>query len=386
MDLIRQGVLGGVAVAAAVVIWAVYVPAAAPVLDRVGIYDLLGLETPTDAPAGGTDRRGGETRVAVQQAQEGQINATVSAIGDARAMRSVTVRAEATGMIRDLAVESGGYVTEGMLIVQLDDDAEQIALERAHLMVTDTTGDLDRLRQLEASGAVTSVQLREAELAVRSADLALRQAQLDMERRRVTAPIDGWVGLIEIGQGDRVTAQDDIAVITDRSSIRIDFRVPERYVGQIDIGKTLTAAPLANRDAVLIGEIVALDNQIDRASRTLRVQGQIDNTGDRLRAGQAFAVSLSFAGETLPGVNPLAVQWSSEGSFVWVVRDDTATRVPVVIRQRGSDMVLVEGALEVGDRVVTEGVQTLRDGAAVTVVDTSDEGAATAAADRGRAI
>jgi len=56
------------------------------------------------------------------------------------------------------------------------------------------------------------------------------------------------------------------------------------------------------------------------------------------------------------------------------------------IRQRGSDMVLVEGALEVGDRVVTEGVQTLRDGAAVTVVDTSDEGAATAAADRGRAI
>lgn len=375
------------AISAAVVVWAVYVPAAAPVLDRVGVYDLLGLETPTDTPAGGTNRRGGgDARVVVQQAQEGQINATVSAIGDARAMRSVTVRAEATGMIRDLAVASGGYVTEGMLIVQLDDDAEQIALERADLMVTDTTGDLDRLRQLEASGAVTSVQLREAELAVRSAELALRQAELDMDRRRVTAPIDGWVGLIEIGQGDRVTPQDDLAVITDRSSIRIDFRVPERYVGQIDIGKTLTAAPLARRDAVMTGEIVALDNQIDRASRTLRVQGQIDNTGDRLRAGQGFAVSLSFAGEILPGVNPLAVQWSSEGSFVWVVRDDTATRVPVTIRQRGSDMVLVEGALEVGDRVVTEGVQTLRDGAAVTVVDTSDEGAATAAADRGRAI
>ena len=384
MGLLRQIALGIVAVAATVVVWAVYVPAAAPVLDRLGAYGLLGLTAPTDEPASDRRRGGGATEVAVAETVAGRINAEVSAIGDARAIRAVTVRAEATGMIRDLAVASGSHVDRGALILQLDDDAEQIALERAQLMVVDTTDDLDRLRRLEASGSVTSVQLREAELAVRSAALELRQAELEVERRRVLAPIDGWIGLIEVELGDRITAEDDIAVITDRSSIQIDFRVPERYVGQIDIGTPLSVAPLARRDDVMTGEIVALDNQIDRDSRTLRVQGRIDNTGDLLRAGQAFAVSLSFPGETLPGVNPLAVQWSNEGSFVWVVKDDTAARVPVVIRQRNSDVVLVEGALDAGDLVVIEGIQTLRDGATVSIVDDARD--ATAAAGRGRAI
>lgn len=390
MGIVRQIVLGIAAILAAVIVWAVYVPAAAPVLDRIGIYGLLGVAPPSETPAAGRRGGGGPTRVGVAAAVEGRINSEVSAIGDARAIRAVTVRAEATGMIRDLAVTAGTEVSAGALIVQLDDDAERIALERAQLMVTDTTDDLDRLRQLEASGAVTSVQLRAAELAVRSAALELRQAELDVERRRVLAPIDGWIGLIEVERGDRITAQDDIAVITDRSSIQIDFRVPERFVGQIDIGTPLTVAPLASRDAVMTGEIVALDNQIDRASRTLRVQGRIDNTGDRLRAGQAFAVTLSFPGETLPGVNPLAVQWSRDGSYVWVVRDDAAERVPVVIRQRNSDAVLVEGALAVGEPVVTEGVQTLRDGAPVSIIDDGGSGAyggdATAAAGQGRAI
>jgi RND family efflux transporter MFP subunit len=215
----------------------------------------------------------------------------------------------------------------------------------------------------------------------------LREAEVDMDRRRVTAPIDGWVGLISVEQGDRITAQDAIAVITDRAQIQIDFRVPERHVAQLDIGTPIDVAPLADRDRVIRGEIVALDNQIDRSSRTLRVQGRIDNSEDRLRDGQAFAVTLTFTGDELPGVNPLSVQWSSEGSFVWVVRDDTAVRVPVTIRQRSRDLVLVEGELAPGDLVVTEGVQTLREGATVDVItEDAEQTDTTAAADRGRAI
>jgi RND family efflux transporter MFP subunit len=387
MNVLRQLVLGVVAFGVAVVIWAVYVPAAAPVLERAGVYALLGLAPPAE-DAGGTGRRGGgTTRVVVEEAVTGLVNSRVEAIGDARAIRSVTVRPQATGTIRTLAVASGSYVTAGALIAQLDDDSEQIALERAQLMVDEATSDLARLRQLEASGAVTAVQLRETELERRAAALALREAEVDMDRRRVTAPIDGWVGLISVEQGDRITAQDAIAVITDRAQIQIDFRVPERHVAQLDIGTPIDVAPLADRDRVIRGEIVALDNQIDRSSRTLRVQGRIDNSEDRLRDGQAFAVTLTFTGDELPGVNPLSVQWSSEGSFVWVVRDDTAVRVPVTIRQRSRDLVLVEGELAPGDLVVTEGVQTLREGATVDVItEDAEQTDTTAAADRGRAI
>jgi RND family efflux transporter MFP subunit len=387
MGFFRQAILGLVVVGCTVLLWALYVPAAAPVLERVGVYAALGITPPAEAASDGARRGGGATRVAVEETVTGRINTQVEAIGDARAIRSVTVRPEEPGTIRTLAVASGAYVTEGALIAQLDDEAERIALERAQLMLDEATADLARLRQLESSGAVTAVQLRETELERRAAALALRQAELDVNRRRVTAPIDGWVGLIGVEQGDRITSQDAIAVITDRAQIQIEFRIPERHVAQLDIGTPIDVAPLADRDRVIRGEIVALDNQIDRASRTLRVQGRIDNSEDRLRDGQAFAVTLSFTGDELPGVNPLAVQWSSEGSFVWVVRDDTATRMPVTIRQRSRDMVLVEGDLAPGDIVVTEGVQSLRDGATVEIVtDAAGQADTTAAAERGRAI
>ncbi|MDG4648204.1 efflux RND transporter periplasmic adaptor subunit [Roseibacterium sp. SDUM158017] len=370
MNFLRQTFLGLLAVAAAVAIWAFYVPSAAPYLERAGIYDIMGIDAPAGAGDEGGGRRfgGGASQVVVAEVATGQVNARVSAIGDGRAARSVTVRSEATGLIRELSVMPGRYVEEGAVIALLDDDAERIALERARLSVADTEGDVERLQQLSASGAVSAVQLRSAELAFRSAELEVAQAEFDLAQRRIVAPISGWVGLLEVEEGDRIGAQDAIAVITDRSTIQIDFRVPERHIAQLSVGMPLEVIPLARPDEVLQGEIVALDNVVERASRTLRVQGRVENADDTLRAGQAFEVALSFPGDSLPSVDPLAIQWSGDGAFVWAARDGEAVRVPVVIRQRNSDSVLVEAALSAGDLVVIEGVQTLRSGGAIEIV------------------
>ena len=369
MNVVRQSLLGLVAIAAAIAVWALYVPSAAPWLERFGVYAVLGIEPPgATEEARGSGFGGGAARVVVEAAGEGRINASVSAIGDGRAARAVTVRSEATGLVRELAVAPGSYVEEGALMARLDDDAERIALERARLTLADAEGNLERLRQLSASGAVSAVQLRETELAFRAAELELEQARFDLERRAIHAPISGWVGLLEVEAGARIGGQDAIATITDRSSIQIEFRVPERHVASLSVGMPIEVSALARPDEVLAGEIVALDNVVDRGSRTLRVQGRVANADDTLRAGQAFEVVLSFPGDTLPSVDPLAIQWSGDGAFVWVVRDGEAQRVPVQIRQRNSDVVLVEGALTPGDAVVIEGVQTLRPGAAVEIV------------------
>jgi RND family efflux transporter MFP subunit len=378
MNFLKQASLGLVAIALCVALWVFYVPSAAPYLERVGVYSLLGIEPPAQAAEeGGRRFGGGATQVVVAPVAILQANARVASIGDGRAARSVTVRSEATGMIAELAVDPGAYVEEGALLIRLEDEGERIALERARLTYDDAQGDLDRLSQLREAGAASGVQLREAELAYRSAELEVDQAQIDLSQRSIMAPISGWVGLLDVEQGDRIGTQDVIAVITDRSSIQIEFRVPERYIAELSVGMPVTVTPLARPDDEIAGEIIALDNVVERASRTLRVQARVPNADDSLRVGQAFEVTLSFSGEDLPAVDPLAIQWSSDGSFVWVARDGEAVRVPVIIRQRNADAVLVEGALEEGDMVVTEGVQSLRPGGAVEIVSgaaaTSDE-------------
>ena len=81
----------------------------------------------------------------------------------------------------------------------------------------------------------------------------------------------------------------------------------------------------------------------------------------------SFTVSMKFAGETYPAVDPLSVQWDSKGSYVWRLNKDKAERVPVRIVQRNPENVLVEGALKAGDPVISEGMQRVRPGAQLTV-------------------
>ncbi|MWB76776.1 efflux RND transporter periplasmic adaptor subunit [Pseudooceanicola sp. 216_PA32_1] len=380
---LRQLIVAAVVIAGTLALWIMYVPAAQPWLEQAGIYDMLGIDPAqaAEAPAQASARRGGgASRVIAAEVGTGTLNDRITAIGDGRAVRSVSVKAEASGRIVEIGFAPGEHVEEGSTLFRLDDRAEVIALDRARLMLSDAQSSAERLERLRSSGAASVVAMHEAELELRTAELAVRQAEFDLERRTVVAPISGWMGILEYEVGDRTAAQDNLAVIADRSEILIDFRVPERVLPKLSPGMPLTAEPLALGGVKINGEVSAIDNVIDRNSRTIRVLGRLANEGDRLRDGMALSVSLAFPGEQFPSVDPLAVQWSSDGAFVWVVRDGKAQRVAVQIRQRNAADVLVSGDLKPGDRVVIEGVQTLRPGADVAVEgDAAAMGAATPA-------
>jgi multidrug efflux pump subunit AcrA (membrane-fusion protein) len=78
---------------------------------------------------------------------------------------------------------------------------------------------------------------------------------------------------------------------------------------------------------------------------------------------------MSFVGQTFPAVDPLSIQWSNEGAYVWKVTGDTVDRAMVQIVQRNSDGVLVQGEVAPGDMVVTQGVLQLSPGLAVRLLE-----------------
>lgn len=372
MKALRQILVCLLLLAGGLYVWATQVPAARPLLDRIGVLDLLGMElAESDVPESNNMRGPGKaTPVITDVVRELALTDRITAIGDGRAKHSVTVRSNAVGVITDLTLTAGSYVDAGTVLAKLQDEAQQIALEQAQIKLEDARNEEARVKRLQNTGAVSEVRLRETEVAMRSAELAVRQAEFDLSLRQVISPISGWVGIIDVEEGDRVNAQDVLATITDRSDILIDFRVPERVVSKIKTGQEITITPLGQRNVTLTGEISAIDSVVDRASRTLLVQGRVMNANDLLRAGMAFSVSISFSGETLLSIAPLTLQWSSDGPFVWIVRDGKAVQVAVSIIQRNSDSILVSsGDLTAGELIILEGMQTLRNGSDVNVVD-----------------
>ncbi len=361
-------------VALTVVGWALYVPAARPLLAAAGLAGPLQraglLAAPseaagTGAPGGGGqagNAGGGPVRVIAALPVEETLVIRVEAIGTARGVRSVNIAAEISGRIASLETDSGAYIESGAPLVRLDSAEAQIALDRATIALADARRSFDRLQTLNQSGSATDLQLQQAELALREAELQRREAELVLSHHRITAPITGWVGILAVEAGDLVTPGSAIATIEDRSTLLVDFRVPERVANLLKPEDAIRAAPVSDPAQTLTGRISALDNRVDEASRSLRVQARVPNDGDRMRPGMAIVLSLDVTGGRYPAVDPLSIQWAAEGAYVWVLRDGKAQRQTVRILQRNADAVLVEATFAPGDLVVVEGVMALRPG------------------------
>jgi RND family efflux transporter MFP subunit len=332
---------------------------------------LVSLIRPKPAEVEQAAMRGGavqEMPVVISPASEAAIHDRVTAIGDGEALKSVNVYPRSEGMLTEIRVQAGDRVEAGQVLAVLDLELQTVARDQAQLAVRIAEEKVGRFERLAQSRAVSEVQLIEARHELENARLALRQAEIALERRMIVAPISGWIGILPVAAGDYVRDQTEIATIDDRSSLLVDFWVPERFAPMVEVGQSVEAEPIALPGTVYPGSVVAVGSRIDRVSRTLQVRARIDNGDDRLRPGMSFRVNLYFEGNAHVAVDPLAIQWSASGPYLWKNAGDRSERVDVQIVQRNADYVLVTGNVAAGDEVIIEGVQSLRPGAAITVL------------------
>jgi RND family efflux transporter MFP subunit len=337
------------------------------------------------APAGGQSRipglvGGGAVNVITAPVETDQGGETIVALGTAKAARSVTIFPQVTGMVAELLFTPGQEVKAGAVLVRLEEDEQKVAVERTHVALDQARETLDRSRTLAKSKTISDVALSEAETAVQLAEIEVKSAEIALQRRSVTAPFSGVTGLTDISVGDLVTPSTEIVTLDDVSTIRIAFEVPERWAARIALDQPISATAQGLPGAEFSGRIVAIDNRIDETTRTLRLEAELANEGNALKAGMAANVQLRFDTDRQLAVPTLAVQWDRRGSFVWKIAEGAARRAEIAILRRQSGIVVVQGEIEAGDLVVVEGIQRLREGAKVADVGESptivDEGGA----------
>lgn len=382
----QQLIVTVVVLVAAVYAWALFFPGAPGMLDRYGVSlpFLPSAEAPAQTagnPNAGAPNPGGNPGfqrgpggrqavvVVTAAVSSAVINDRLMAIGEGSAARSVTLTSAAGGTLTALSVTPGQRVEAGTTVAELDADAEQIAYDRASLANADANAALARARELAGNNSISNVQLTAAQLAADQAGLEMRNAELALRGRSIVTPIAGTVGLLQVTPGNLVNAQTVITTIEDTSDILVNFWVPERYASSVAVSMPLTAVAVALPGQSFTGTISAVDNRIDPASRTLQVQAMIPNADGRIRAGMSFQITMSFPGETFASVDPLSIQWSADGAYVWKYVEGKVRQAFVQIVERNSGGVLVTGDVAVGDQVVTQGVLQLQSGAEVRLLD-----------------
>jgi RND family efflux transporter MFP subunit len=305
--------------------------------------------------------------VVVRPVVDAIINDRLQAVGSGKALASVSVVPLSSGLLTDVLVKSGQRVQKHDVLALLDNEEQVIARDRAARSAENAALDEARLAKLYSSRTTTEAELIKTRADLADAKLALREAELTLSRRSIKAPISGIVGLVSVDSGNYVTTQSEIVTIDDRSTIIVEFWIPERFASQIAVGQDIKATAQANPSRIHDGVITGIGSRVESDSRTLPIQAQLKNQDDSLRPGMSFNLTLNFTGQSYPAVDPLAIQWDSTGSFVWRLVADKVERVPVQIIQRNPESVLVASELATGDDVVTEGLLSLRPGMNVRV-------------------
>lgn len=305
------------------------------------------------------------TSVTLTDVQIARINERIAAVGSARARQQVTMTTRVAGVIDKVTFEGGQLVEANQPLVQLNAEPEAIAVETAAAQRQEAADTVDRYKQLN-EGTITRVAIAQADTALKVADAALRRARDELDRMTIKAPFKGIMGLSNLEAGDYLAVGSPIAPIDDRSTLLIEFTVPEAVATSMKVGLPVRATLVTRSGEPYNGELQAVGTRIDPVTRTLTVRAEIPNPDLKLIPGSTFSVSIQLPGEERPIVPALSIQWDRQGAFVWRLTDkNTVERVNVAIIARDADRVNVDAALKAGDKIVVEGGSFLRAGQTV---------------------
>ncbi len=293
----------------------------------------------------------------------------IEAIGSLHAAESVMIRPELAGRIAALHFEEGSEVEAGELLVSLDASEwqAQVEVQRADVRLAEQRHE--RANDLLGKGFNSQQELDEARAELASSRARLREALARLEKTEIRAPFSGRLGLRMVSPGAYVSPGQDIVELDDIRSLKLDFRIPERYSNQLQTDMTVQLLVDSRPAEPFAAVVFATQPGVDERTRSLLVRARVDNTGLQLRPGMFTRVRIHpTKTDPAPVVPEQALVPIGQENFVFRVEDGKVNRIRVDIGERAPGLVSVRQGLTAGDEVVIEGQMKLRDGAPVSVM------------------
>ena len=356
-----------------------------------------------NAKSGGPGGKGGQGRgqftipVGVAKAEVRDLPVILTGLGSVEAYKTVAVKSRIDGQLVQVAFREGQEVKQGELLAQIDPRPYEVQLSQAQATLfkdqsalKDAKVNLGRFEQLYKDGVIPKQQLDTQESLVGQLEGAVRadQAQVDNVKlnlvyTRITAPVNGRIGLRQVDVGNIVHASDPngLLIITQLQPIAVIFNLPQdqlQSVSQHMRNGRLQVEAYSRDDQTKIatGTLLTIDNQIDQTTGTGKLKAVFDNRDRSLWPNQFVNVHLLLEVRKNNTVVPAAaIQRGPSGTYVFTVKPDkTAQMRPVTVPFSEGNYSAVTQGLQPGDLVVTDGQDKLQDGTKVEIAGNGGPG------------
>lgn len=291
----------------------------------------------------------------------------ITAVGSIASNEEVSLACETAGKITKIFFEEGTNVRKGQLLLTLNDAELQAQLRQAIIQKEFLEKKKARNEKLRERDGIS-----DEEFELLNADLNRQIAQIDaiksrIDQTKLVAPFSGRIGLRYVSEGSYVNPAAKVADLIDISVVKINFAVPEKYMGMIGKGTKVNFTVAGNQKSYE-GTVYAIEPKIDASTRTIQVRAISNNRDNTILPG-AFAninivlqrtekANLIPTGALIPELNQMKV---------FVLKSGKAESVNVTTGTRTEAKIQITEGLHLGDTVITSGILQIRVGSSVKI-------------------
>lgn len=322
--------------------------------------------------------------------------------GEARAATQSMLVSQVAGQIVSVAegFRSGGVVTKGDVLVAVDDrdyaaevkaaeanliEAERVLVEeraRAKQAALDwkTLGRSDEPNDL----VLRKPQLLAAEAKFIAAEANYSKAKLALERTKIRAPFNGRILEHKVDVGQFINTGTAVAEVYANQYVEVRLPICNCDLDFIDLDRvgsdaspSVTLFSSLNKGRQWQGRLTRVESAIDSTSRQLHVIARIDGTlGDESASGIKIGeyLTANIEGVVVPGAIVIPSKAIYQGSFVYIVENETLQRRLVDIAWQDSERALIASGLVDGDVLVTTPLGQVTSGTRVKVAEKTSSG------------
>ena len=295
--------------------------------------------------------------------------------GRTEATRQVDVRAETSGLVVSEPLRKGQRVDAGQLICQIDIGTRNSALAEAEARLAEAEARLidaevneRAAARLSEGGFAAETRLTAARAAAQSAragilsaEAALEAAQTEIQRIEIRAPFAGLLETDSAELGALLQPGSICATIVQLNPMKLVGFLPEAEIGRVAVGSPAGGRLADGRE--VLGQVSFISRSADEATRTFRVEVQVDNADEAISDGQTADIFIASDGASAHLLPQSALTLNDEGLMgVRIVEDDRAAFAPVTVVRDTTEGIWVSGLsneasiIVVGQEFVTEGV------------------------------
>jgi RND family efflux transporter MFP subunit len=311
--------------------------------------------------------------VTTTQVTKGIQQQQIERSGNLRVRRIIHVHNLEEGQIKEIPWYEGDEVSQGEMLVRLDDELLLTAQRKAAAQLDEAEKNLQRLERLIKTNAISEETLIAARTGVAVSKADIDELSVRLQRTKIHADFDGLITERLVEPGDFAEKNRHLLTIIDPQSLVIEVSLSQLLLPSLQKGDAVEVQIDALGQQWHPAKIIRIHPTIDPLTGQGTVEVGFDTLPAGIKTGQRATLRLAITSDEILLIPYSAQQQNRERNWVYLIKEGKAVEKDIVPGEYWPDGIAVIDGVEDGDEIITRGFLGLKNGAEVTIVKAQDD-------------